>query len=156
MIACSWLDGTHRKTIVTTGISNPRDLTIDMQTNNVFWVDSQQDAIFKIGYKGGNRQVIRNKLPSPKGLSILKSDVYWVDRNLQNVFRASKLPGQVAAPNIVKTGLSSLRDIVMLDASNQPQDSSNPCHRLGNGNCEQLCFSYPQVRCCQACQRSPT
>ena len=37
------------------------------------------------------------------------------------------------------------RDIVMLDASNQPQDSSNPCHRLGNGNCEQLCFSYPQV-----------
>ena len=24
MIARSWLDGTHRKTIVTTGISNPR------------------------------------------------------------------------------------------------------------------------------------
>ena len=144
MIARSWLDGTHRKTIVTTGISNPRDLTIDMLTHDVFWVDSQQDAIFKIGYKGGNRQVIRSKLPSPKGLSILKSDVYWVDRNLQNVFRASKLPGQVAAPNIVKTGLASLRDIVMLDASNQPQDSSNPCHRLGNGNCEQLCFSYPQ------------
>ena len=83
MIARSWLDGTHRKTIVTTGISNPRDLTIDMLTHDVFWVDSQQDAIFKIGYKGGNRQVIRNKLPSPKGLSILKSDVYWVDRNLQ-------------------------------------------------------------------------
>ena len=54
-------------------------------------------------------QVIRSKLPTPKGLSILKSDLYWVDRNLQNVFRASKLPGQVAAPNIVKTGLETLR-----------------------------------------------
>ena len=100
-------------------------------------------AILQVSYNGGNRQLIRRNLPSPKGLTILNNDVYWVDRNLRNIFKASKLPGQVAAPNVVKTGLDSLRDIVFLDPSNQPVDTTNPCQRLGNGNCEQLCFSYP-------------
>lgn len=144
MIARSWLDGTNRKPIVTSGISNPRDLTIDIATHDVYWVDSMKDAIFKVAYKGGNRQVIRRNLPSPKGLSILKGDLYWVDRNLQNIYKSSKLPGQVAAPVIVKSGLQNLRDITMMDVSNQPIDSTNPCSRLGNGNCEQLCFTYPQ------------
>ena len=143
MIARSWLDGSHRKAIVTSGISNPRDLAIDIQTHDVYWVDSQKDAIYKVSYKGGNGQVIRGNTPSPKGLTILKDSVYWVDRNLRNIFKASKLPKQVAAPNVVKTGLDSLRDIVFLDPSNQPMETGNPCKRLGNGNCEQLCFSYP-------------
>ena len=82
MLARANLDGTERKELVTTGISDPRDLTIDMLTHDVFWVDSKMDAIFKIDYQGGNRQMIRNNLPSPKGLAILKGDIYWVDRNL--------------------------------------------------------------------------
>ena len=63
MLARANLDGTERKELVTTGISDPRDLTIDMLTHDVFWVDSKMDAIFKIDYQGGNRQMIRNNLP---------------------------------------------------------------------------------------------
>ncbi|XP_040583657.2 LOW QUALITY PROTEIN: low-density lipoprotein receptor-related protein 2 [Lepeophtheirus salmonis] len=143
MIARSWLDGSHRKPIVTTQISDPRDLTIDMATHDVYWVDSRKDAIFKVSANGGNRQVIRRNLPSPKGLALLKSDIFWVDRNLGNIYRASKLHNQVAAPSIVKTQLEKLRDIMIVDSTNQPSASDNPCQRLGNGNCEQLCFSYP-------------
>ena len=76
-------------------------------------------------------------------MSILKGDIYWVDRNLENIFKASKLPKQVASPEIVKTGLQKLRDIVLVDRQNQPLDKMNPCYKSGNGNCEQLCFSYP-------------
>ncbi len=87
--------------------------------------------------------MIRRNLPSPKGLSILGQEVYWVDRNLETVQKASKVANQVAAPKTLRSGLENLRDIVILDPANQPVDSSNPCARLGNGNCEQLCFSFP-------------
>ena len=51
MIARAWLDGTHREPIVTDRISNPTDLTIDVQSDDVYWVDTTQDAIFKVDYK---------------------------------------------------------------------------------------------------------
>ena len=87
--------------------------------------------------------MIRRNLPSPRGLAILRGDIYWVDRNLGHIAKASKLPSQVAAPQIVKNGLETLRDIMLVDKQNQPVDKNNPCSRLGNGNCEQLCFTYP-------------
>ena len=144
MIARTWLDGSNRTALVTTAISNPRDLTIDMQTHDVYWVDSQQDAIFKVSWNGKDRQMIRSNLPSPKGLAIFRDMVYWVDRNLAMIQKASKFPQQVAKAEPVRTGMQDLRDIVFFDGENQPFPKDNPCQRLGNGQCEQLCFSYPK------------
>jgi low density lipoprotein-related protein 2 len=115
-----------------------------MLTHDVYWVDSKLDMIQKISYTGGNRQVIRRNLPNPMGIAIHLSDVYWVDRNLMTVFKASKLPGNVTLPEKIRTNLQKLRDIVIYDITNQPSDDNNPCVRLGNGGCEQLCFSFPE------------
>ena len=62
---------------------------------SVYRVDINQDAIFKVDYKGEQRQMIRNQLPSPRGLAILHGDIFWVDRNLGHIAKASKLPSQV-------------------------------------------------------------
>lgn len=45
----------------------PRDLTIDMQTHDVYWVDAKLDVIQKISYNGGNRQVIHLLEIRPEG-----------------------------------------------------------------------------------------
>lgn len=143
-IGKAYLDGSNWTPVVTSGISNPRDLTVDMLTHDVYWVDSKLDMIQKISYSGGNRQVIRRNLPNPMGIAIYLSDVYWVDRNLMTVFKASKLPGNsTVLPEKVRTNLQKLRDIVIYDVTNQPNDDTNPCLRLGNGGCDQLCFSFP-------------
>lgn len=142
-IGKAYLDGSNWTPVVTSGISNPRDLTVDMLTHDVYWVDSKLDMIQKISYSGGNRQVIRRNLPNPMGIAIHLGDVYWVDRNLQSVFKASKLPGNTTQPQRIRTNLEKLRDISIYDINNQPTDESNPCLRLGNGGCDQLCFSFP-------------
>ena len=142
MIARINLDGSNKTTLVTRDISNPLDLTIDMQTHNIYWVDSREDAIFTVNFDGKNRQTIRDKLPSPKGLALLNGNVFWVDRNLQNIYKASKLQGQVAEPTIVQSGLENLRDIAIVDSSNQPKAPRNPCS--GNGGCSQLCFAMSE------------
>uniref|UniRef100_T1GX99 LRP2 EGF-like domain-containing protein n=1 Tax=Megaselia scalaris TaxID=36166 RepID=T1GX99_MEGSC len=100
-------------------------------------------TIQKISYSGGNRQIIRRNLPNPMGIAIHLGEVYWVDRNLMSVFKASKLPGSTTMPEKVRTNLQKLRDIAIFDISNQPADENNPCARLGNGGCDQLCFSFP-------------
>lgn len=48
MVGSAYLDGTNWKPLVTSRISNPRDLTIDMFSNDVYWVDSKLDAINKV------------------------------------------------------------------------------------------------------------
>ncbi len=144
----NWLNGENRTTIVTQDISNPRDLTIDMQTHDIYWVDSKLDAIYKIPFSDGNSPqkpvMIRNHLPNPKGLALLKGDVYWVDRNIRKIFKASKLPKQVAQPEVVQSGLQELRDIAIFDQENQPRYETT-CSRIGNGYCSQLCFSLPDT-----------
>lgn len=66
------------------------------------------------------------------GVAIHRSDVYWVDRNLQTVFKASKIPEEnVTLPTQVRTGLQRLRDIAIYDVINQPPDDNNPCRLLG-------------------------
>ena len=143
VIGKALLDGTRWTPLVTSGISSPRDLTIDMQTHDVYWVDSREDAIQKISYTGGNRQLIRRNLPNPMGVAVLGSTVYWVDRNLGTVFRASKLPGNTTLPEKVKSGLDNLRDVAIFDSAIQPSGDT-PCSRSAdNGGCEQLCFAYP-------------
>ena len=137
------LDGSGWTVLITSGISNPKDLTIDMNTHELYWIDSKLDMIQRISYNGGNRQVIRRNLPNPMGIAVHKSDVYWVDRNLQAVFKASKIPGNTSLPVRVRTNLQKLRDIAIFDLTNQPSDETNPC-KFRNGGCEQLCFSFPQ------------
>lgn len=142
-IGKAYLDGSNWVPVVTSGISNPRDLTVDMLTHDVYWVDSKLDMIQKISYSGGNRQVIRRNLPNPMGVAVHLTDVYWVDRNLQSVFKSSKLPANTSLPQKLRASMPKLRDIVIYDINNQPSDDSNPCLRLGNGGCDQLCFSFP-------------
>ena len=111
-----------------------------MLTHDVFFADSNMDAIMKVDYQGNTRQVIRRNLPNPVGVAVHLGDIYWVDRNLRSVFRASKLAGNTTEPQSLKSGLETLRDISIFDANNQPTGKT-PCTSAG---CEQLCFALPE------------
>lgn len=74
----------------------------------------------QISYSGGNRQLIRRDLPSPMGLALFNGSVYWLDRNLGTIFKASKYPGNETQAVRFKSNLKSLRDISIFDAVNQP------------------------------------
>lgn len=97
---------------------------------------------------GKNRQTIRENLPSGFGLAIYTNYVYWVDRNLKKIFRASKQPGNTTQPEVVRSGIEKLRDVTVFDKLSQPK---------GNKICafsffrHSLCFIcatiYVAVRC---------
>ncbi|XP_013781727.1 low-density lipoprotein receptor-related protein 2-like [Limulus polyphemus] len=140
----SLLDGTNRTPIVVTGITSPRDLTVDITTHNVYWVDSREDAIQRVSFSGGRREYIRRNLPNPVGVAVVGSEMYWVDQNLQTVFKATKQPGDTSSPKLIKSDLYTLMDIVIFDKNVQPISSQNICSRQENRICEQLCFAMPE------------
>ncbi|XP_075234657.1 low-density lipoprotein receptor-related protein 5-like isoform X2 [Lycorma delicatula] len=75
--------------------------------------------------------IIRRNLPNRMGVAVHRGEVYWVDRNLQTVFKASKIIEENATlPTQVRSGLQRLRDIAIYDISNQPTDENNPYRRL--------------------------
>ena len=47
-VGSCYLDGSNWKPLVTSGIGNPRDITVDINTHDVYWVDSRLDTISKV------------------------------------------------------------------------------------------------------------
>lgn len=92
---------------------------------NTMVTDETQHS--QVAFNGNNRQFIRRNLANPMGLALHNNYVYWIDRNLQTIFRASKYPGNTTQPERFKTNLGSLRDIAVYDISNQPSKVSNQC-----------------------------
>ncbi|GFR69842.1 low-density lipoprotein receptor-related protein 2-like, partial [Elysia marginata] len=135
----SLLDGSNRSTLVKSGISLPRDISIDYSTHNIYWADSIVDALQSVSFDGDNRRYIQPNTPNPFGLTVFNAYIYWVDRNLQKVFRARKT-SRGASPQILKSNLAMLSDIVIFDQAAQPHDETNPCG-ANNGGCQQLCFA---------------
>lgn len=54
----SKLDGSDRKTLVSTKIVYPHGIAVDLPTNHVYWVDAFLDSIERINYDGSNRRTI--------------------------------------------------------------------------------------------------
>ena len=69
------LDASNRTNLVTTGVSIPRDICIDMSTHKVYWVDSVTSNLERIDWDGGNRAIIRSGLTNPHGLAIYLNKV---------------------------------------------------------------------------------
>ncbi|CAG5126006.1 unnamed protein product, partial [Candidula unifasciata] len=115
----SLLDGSNRTVIVNTSISLPRDITVDIETHEIYWVDAIIDAIQSVSFNGENRRYIQTNIPNPFGIAVFKSYVYWIDRNLQRLYRALK-SSQLTAPQTLKSNLEMLSDIVIFDQSVQP------------------------------------
>ncbi|XP_075228245.1 uncharacterized protein LOC142328414 isoform X2 [Lycorma delicatula] len=100
--------------------------TKELEINDLHIVKTEEEMEFYPGH------IIRRNLPNPMGVAVHRGEVYWVDRNLQTVFKASKIIEENATlPTQVRSGLQRLRDIAIYDISNQPTDENNPYRRLG-------------------------
>ena len=142
----AFLDGTGRKAIVTTGISTPRDITVDFLTNDVYWVDTVSDSIQSVNYLGGNRREIvseatGHRLPAPYGIAIYADHLYWVDRNLRGLFRTRTSGNNVTEPEKILGDLETVRDVAIFAQSNQPIPPQRSVCDTSISGCEQLCFA---------------
>ena len=73
------MDGSNRQVLHSTGLIWPNGITLDHETQRVYWVDAFLDRIEYSSYDGTGRVVLISTLAHPFALTIEGSLVFWTD-----------------------------------------------------------------------------
>ncbi|KAL5005791.1 hypothetical protein ScPMuIL_016949 [Solemya velum] len=140
-IECARLDGSERRDLITDEIQSPTGLTIDYDSNTLYWCDQAMDQIVKYNIKTGDRAaLISHGLTDCISLTVFQDHIYWIDISESNgsIKYANKTDG--SGIQSLRSGISSnLIDIKAFDKSRQ--SGTNLCAENGlRGGCQELCF----------------
>ena len=107
------IDGTNVEDLVTTGLSEPIDLALDVTEGKMYWTDQGTDKIQRANLDGSNIEDLVTTLDYPVGLAldVTGGKMYWTDMNTDKIQRASLDGSQVE--DLVATGLSRPRGIAL-------------------------------------------
>ena len=85
-IEAASMDGTERTVLHNTSLIWPYALTIDIETQTLYWADDVFNKVESSGVDGSNRRLIPiNGLDSPYSLAILNTTLYLTDRFRRSV-----------------------------------------------------------------------
>ena len=107
------IDGTNVEDLVTTGLSEPIDLALDVTEGKMYWTDQGTDKIQRANLDGSNIEDLVTTLDYPVGLALDLGEgkMYWTDLNTDKIQRANLDGSQVE--DLVTTGLSRPRGIAL-------------------------------------------
>ena len=85
--------GKERRVLVNSVLYWPNGLTLDKDTNRLYWVDGSYHKLEYLDLDNNNRVTLlisSSVLPHPFGLTLLGDHVYWTDWSTNAVYRANK------------------------------------------------------------------
>ncbi len=136
-IETAWMDGTKRRTIVTTNIGHPEALTIDFaQDHMIYWVDSKLNTIEIMDHDGRNRHTILQSAPSvrkPVSLDVFEANMFWVNAD-GSVVRQDKFGRGV--PVTLARNLNNPKSVKVLHQYRYNTTLKNPCLDM---HCSHMC-----------------
>ncbi|CAB0009470.1 unnamed protein product [Nesidiocoris tenuis] len=130
----AYMDGSRRKVIHNTMLSQPNGLVIDYKMEKLYWSDYFEKKIEVSDLNGKNRLMVLPK-PDVVGLTLLDGHLYWADRAKSRIVMADGITGR---------GEEALRGKIndalgMCAVTHEKQTGMNPCG-VENGYCTHLCF----------------
>ena len=108
------LDGSDVEDLVTTGLSDPIDLALDVAGGKMYWTDQGTDKIQRANLDGSNiEDLITTGLSYPVGLALdlTRRMMYWTDLTTDKIQRANLDGSRVE--DLVTSGLSRPRGITL-------------------------------------------
>ncbi|XP_058520574.1 low-density lipoprotein receptor-related protein 2 [Ochotona princeps] len=140
------LGGNFRIPIVNTSLVWPNGLTLDYETDLLYWADASLQKIERSSLTGTEREVIINTAFHAFGLTIYDQYIYWTDFYTQRIYRANKYDGsdQMA----MTTSLPSRPKGISTVVKHQQRQCNNPCDQF-NGGCSHICAPGPNGAECQ-------
>lgn len=97
------MDGTSRRALHSTSLTTPYGLTLDIDTQTLYWVDYSRNVLEKSNVDGTNRVLLTNRMISdPYFLTYYDGRLYW---------------GDWAYNRLLSTPVSSPNDVVFFGGS---------------------------------------
>jgi hypothetical protein len=118
-IETAYLNGENRSTIVSSSLGWPNDITLDHQSQRIYWVDAKFDKIESTDYSGNNRQqLLHHPGIHPFGVDILNSWLFWTDwATVSGLHKMDKSTGSLQGKLFVP---GKRMGIAVYDSSRQP------------------------------------
>ena len=83
------MDGRSRIAIITTSLGWPNGITLDYDTQTLYWVEANLDRLESSAIDGSNRSVLNSAVPHPFGITLFMNTLYWSDWSDGTVVNAS-------------------------------------------------------------------
>ena len=84
------MDGTSREVLHNTNLVWPTALTLDYDTQTLYWLDASLDKLESSHVNGSNRRLLLStQIYHPLGITFYQSRLYWTDLYAQAVLSAS-------------------------------------------------------------------
>nr|XP_022909737.1 low-density lipoprotein receptor-related protein 1 isoform X1 [Onthophagus taurus] len=135
------MDGSNATILIEKNLGWPNALTIDYETDEIFWADAREDYIAVADLHGNNIRIVadRNsnaalKLHHVFAITIWEDRLYWTDWEMMSIESCHKYYG-----NETKTLFKMVHrpmDLRLYHPFRQPQHN-NPCEKA---NCSALCL----------------
>ncbi|XP_063244901.1 protein cueball isoform X2 [Bacillus rossius redtenbacheri] len=91
------LDGTERQVLVTEGLYMPVGLTVDQETEKLFWCDNKESMYFRIERSeldGSSQEtLVSGRQHTTDGIAVGPAQVYWSDSQNRKVWSVPKTAG---------------------------------------------------------------
>ena len=123
------MDGTFVTTIISTDLESPYGLTLDYDTQTLYWIDAHYDRVEQSNVNGSERIVLTNSgISNPFDIEFYQGTLYWTDSSLTKVssFTVSP-PGSV---EIVAQSITSYTPYGMHVVSEERQPQGMKINQL--------------------------
>ncbi|CAB3370017.1 Hypothetical predicted protein [Cloeon dipterum] len=139
------MNGNHssRTVIVSHDIFWPNGLTIDYDSETIYWTDGKLNFVAAMDYDGRNRRTIIEKIIQyPQSITFFKNKLYWSEWD-QHTVQVYDMASDKEPKTLVNGTVSVLApmSVLIMDGNRQPY-VENPC-RHKNGGCSHLCLLSP-------------
>ncbi|XP_069108702.1 low-density lipoprotein receptor-related protein 2-like isoform X5 [Argopecten irradians] len=142
-LARTYGDGKNMTKIRQFELGWPNGLSIDFDTDRLFWVDAYFDRIQHSDLDGGDvKTLVGVNIAHPFGIVAYKDHVYFSDWKLESLIRTDY---EGRHQTTLRSGIEFLRDITIYDKGIQRKPESHPCQNR-NGDCSHFCFPVPYSR----------
>lgn len=75
------LDGKNHQVIARFGVQISVDLSIDLQTHQIYWTDLKAGVMERVDWDGANREIVKSNLPNPYGITVFQQTVCFCLRS---------------------------------------------------------------------------
>lgn len=92
----AFMDGSGRRTIVDSDLSQPNSVTVDYISEKIYWADSDLDKIEYSNYDGSERSSVETEetgLLYPFGLTVAGDILFWSDWATNTIYATHKVHG---------------------------------------------------------------
>lgn len=148
-IYTAYMNGSNFKAYINESIHWPIGLSINYETNRVFWCDQHKQTIESADFNGNNRVVMKIEIEQPSALALVDSNEFYVVSRTKGVIK--HLKNNTVIDTINKTS-STIFDLKLFNGNAQRNFSNeNPCNK-----CNEICLLAPNNTGICTCRDSYT